>query len=231
MARARIIANVTNVTPDSRAYQFSVRNATVNIYERGTTDEPTIYTTEAGGTTVIGPFTTDSAGRVIHDDSSELWVEAQALDLDISGVADPVPYEAVSALDLGGRERDRATIDSGDATSAVTYPSWADVAGLTLTVDGSSRPLRLIFDCAEVNNTVTQIKSLVAIREGSDVLKLASVTNPTANNGSPCHIEHVLDSFEGSRTFKISLTRAVATGFAVVAAGATYPALFQAVEC
>src|SRR5688572_29776246 len=103
MARVQITADVTKVLVEGgRRYQLSVDGATVQIYQKGTTATPTVYDAPTAGNTLAPPFTTDGAGRIVHEDSDDIWVDPQSLD--ISATADgesfQFQYEAVSAETL-----------------------------------------------------------------------------------------------------------------------------------
>lgn len=219
MARPQIVCYVDRVNGVNGARR-ALNDAAVTIIDKDSEAAFDIYDSDAGGSPLTPPFTTDDLGLVVHSSSTTLYADRprQAVVTAESGAfTKEIELPLLQGQDLGGRVLDKAELTTSP-TSTATFTTWTDIAGMEVTGDGEGRPLTVSFNAAEVNNSGAATKTLVAIREGSTIIKMGVITNPSAGNGASLHIERTLDASVGSRTFKLSLTRVAATGTAVIGA-------------
>lgn len=199
----------------------------VYVYDRGTTDEVTAYTTESGTVTTSQPLQSDAEGRV-----NDIWFPTGSYDVyqPDDDLNPTVQWEAVAGADVSGRELGYAEITSNP--TATTSTTLADIPGLSVSVEKGSRPIMVRFGAGYVNQLTASAGWEFAILEGSTpVAKIVRSVNAVAE-GQDIFREVRRSEDPGSYTYKIQW-KTVGAGTLSMGAdtGSSYgPAYIQVVE-
>lgn len=212
-----------------------VPNADVYIYDRDDTEvvadhakaQKTLYTTEAGGTTIAQPLQTDSRGIC-----EEFWMAPASYDRRIVHASDDfiVHDEALSASEVGGLYLGKAERTSNFSTTTI-WPG-DDITDLSVAVTASGlRPLVVELTFDGVFQTSAGQTTYIGIFEGATQLARSAHTSAGANGlGGGCVRAVIAAPSAGSHTYKAKLGRSASTGTSWLAAGATTPAVLTVRE-
>ncbi len=114
-----------------------------------------------------------------------------------------------------------------------TSSSATDVTSLSVTVTIGSLPVIVSFGCSEMRNSVAGSRALADIYDSTAAAEVYSgiiVVGNSADAGVPVYAQVRLSPSSGSRTYKVQLKCADATGTSAIRAGSTNPAFIRVHE-